>query len=69
VARPSLSACRRLRARATNLAPYPPPVVRTHNSEEAALLEQEHVARAFVGEDELAQGMATHVLALARAPG
>lgn len=37
-------------------------IVRSHNEEEAALLEHEHQARIFLGEHELAQSMARHVL-------
>ncbi len=38
-------------------------VVRSHNAEEAALLEAEHIGRVFIGELELAHGMTGHVLA------
>ena len=38
-------------------------VVCSGSGEEAALLESENIGRAFVGEHELAQGMATHVIA------
>ena len=38
-------------------------VVRSHDAEEAALLQAENVGKVFIGEDELAQGMAGHVLA------
>lgn len=37
-------------------------VVRTHNEEEAKMLEQEHVSKVFLGENELAKGMIRHVL-------
>ena len=37
-------------------------VVRSHNEEEAALLEQEHAGRIFVGEAELATAMTRYVL-------
>jgi CPA2 family monovalent cation:H+ antiporter-2 len=37
-------------------------VVRTHNEEEAGLLEREAVGKVFLGEDELAKGMIQHVL-------
>ncbi|HXH04721.1 MAG TPA: YbaL family putative K(+) efflux transporter [Candidatus Competibacteraceae bacterium] len=37
-------------------------VVRTHNEEEATLLEQEGADKVFLGEDELAKGMTRHVL-------
>jgi CPA2 family monovalent cation:H+ antiporter-2 len=38
-------------------------VVRSHNSEEAALLEKEQIGKVFIGERELAVGMAGFVLA------
>jgi CPA2 family monovalent cation:H+ antiporter-2 len=38
-------------------------VLRTHSEEEAELLEKENVGKVFMGEHELAQGMARHVLA------
>ena len=37
-------------------------VVRTHNEEEAALLQREHIGTVFLGEQELALGMTRHVL-------
>ncbi len=37
-------------------------VLRTHSDEEAALLHKEKVGKVFMGEHELAQGMARHVL-------
>ncbi|HYD80216.1 MAG TPA: YbaL family putative K(+) efflux transporter [Paucimonas sp.] len=37
-------------------------VVRTHNEEEAALLERETAGKIFLGENELAMGMSRHVL-------
>lgn len=37
-------------------------VVRTHNDEEEALFQRENVSRVFLGEAELAKGMAGHVL-------
>jgi CPA2 family monovalent cation:H+ antiporter-2 len=37
-------------------------VLRTHNEEEAGLLERESVGKVFLGEDELAKGMIQHVL-------
>jgi monovalent cation:H+ antiporter-2, CPA2 family len=38
-------------------------VVRSHDLVDAALLEQDKVGKIFIGEHELALGMATHVLA------
>jgi CPA2 family monovalent cation:H+ antiporter-2 len=37
-------------------------VVRTHNEEKAAMLEQEGIAKVFLGEEQLAQGMSRHAL-------
>jgi CPA2 family monovalent cation:H+ antiporter-2 len=36
--------------------------VRSHNAEEAALLEREHAGKVFIGENELARAMTEHVL-------
>ena len=38
-------------------------VVRSHNEDEASLLEREHAGKVFVGESELARSMTQHVLA------
>jgi CPA2 family monovalent cation:H+ antiporter-2 len=38
-------------------------VVRSHNAEEAAMLERDSAARVFVGERELARAMTEHVVA------
>jgi CPA2 family monovalent cation:H+ antiporter-2 len=37
-------------------------VLRTHNEEEAELLERESLGTVFLGENELARGMAEHVM-------
>lgn len=37
-------------------------IVRTHNEEESVLLQKEGVGLVFFGEEELAKGMARHVL-------
>jgi len=37
-------------------------VVRSHSDDEAALLAQEQIGTVFIGEQELAAGMAAHVL-------
>jgi CPA2 family monovalent cation:H+ antiporter-2 len=37
-------------------------VVRSHNAEEAALLERDQAGKVFVGESELARAMTEHVL-------
>jgi len=47
---------------ARTLNPGVETVVRTHNEEEAVLLEQEQVGKVFLGEDELAKSMVGHVL-------
>lgn len=44
-------------------------VVRTHSDEESRLLESEKVGRIFMGEHELANAMAAHVLARLAPPG
>ncbi|MBX3619468.1 MAG: Kef family K(+) transporter [Rhizobacter sp.] len=41
-------------------------VLRTHSDDEAALLEQEQLGKVFIGEQELASGMAAHVLSRMR---
>lgn len=66
VAVPDTIDVRRMAETARQLNPQIEIVVRTHNAEEARLLEEERIARAFVGEHELANGMASHVLARAR---
>jgi CPA2 family monovalent cation:H+ antiporter-2 len=37
-------------------------VLRTHSEEEAMMLRKEDIAQVFFGEEELAKGMASHVL-------
>jgi CPA2 family monovalent cation:H+ antiporter-2 len=37
-------------------------VLRTHSEEESNLLRQEHIGTVFFGEEELAKGMAAHVV-------
>ncbi len=64
VATPDTFDVRRMAHAARLLNPEIEIVVRTHNAEEAALLEGEQVARAFVGEQALADSMAEHVLGL-----
>lgn len=41
-------------------------LVRSHNAEEAALLQEEGTGRLFVGEAELANAMVSHLLAVVR---
>ncbi|MFA6262793.1 MAG: YbaL family putative K(+) efflux transporter [Bacteroidia bacterium] len=67
VASPDTFSVRQMAETARALNPGIEIVVRTHSDEEAALLQGEQVARAFVGEHELAQGMAAHVVARLRA--
>jgi CPA2 family monovalent cation:H+ antiporter-2 len=43
-------------------------VVRTHNVEEADLLRSERAGKIFIGEEELANGMAAHIISCFRAP-
>ncbi|BCT93343.1 efflux pump/antiporter [Lysobacter helvus] len=62
VAIPDTFSVRQMVETARTLNPGIDIVVRSHNEEEAALLTQEHVGRVFLGEAELADGMARHVL-------
>lgn len=62
IATPDSFDVRQMIATARALNPTIETVVRTHNQDEAALLEQEAVGKVFVGEDELAKGMSQHVL-------
>jgi CPA2 family monovalent cation:H+ antiporter-2 len=62
VATPDTFDVRKMAETARALNPAIEIVVRTNSAEEAALLQGEQVARAFVGEHELATGMADHVL-------
>ena len=48
---------------ARTLNPAIEAVLRTHSEEEAALLQREAAGMVFLGENELARGMAQHVLA------
>jgi CPA2 family monovalent cation:H+ antiporter-2 len=43
-------------------------VVRTHNEEEAILLRSERAGKIFIGEEELANGMAAHIVANFQSP-
>ena len=70
IATPDTFGVRKMAAIARQLNPGIEVVVRTHSEEEAGLLEQEQVGKVFMGEHELALGMAGHVLArLGRADG
>ncbi|MEO8804679.1 MAG: YbaL family putative K(+) efflux transporter [Burkholderiaceae bacterium] len=63
IATPDTFEVRKMAEAARSLNPSIELVVRSHNVEEAALLEQERVGRVFIGEHELALGMSGHVLA------
>ena len=63
IATPDPLGVRKMAQTARALNPGIELVVRTHNEEEAALLEQEQVGKVFMGEHELGLGMARHVLA------
>lgn len=63
IATPDTFGVRKMVAAARVLNPGIEVVLRTHNEAEAALLEQEQVGKVFMGEHELALGMANHVLA------
>lgn len=54
---------REVAAQARLLNPALEIVVRSHSAEEAGMLENERIAKAFVAEAEVAQGIAKHVLA------
>ena len=63
IATPDTLGVRKMAQTARALNPGIELLVRSHNEEEAALLEQEQVGKVFMGEHELALGMANHVLA------
>jgi CPA2 family monovalent cation:H+ antiporter-2 len=63
IATPDTLGVRKMAQAARALNPAIELLVRSHNEEEAALLEQEQVGKVFMGEHELALGMASHVLA------
>jgi CPA2 family monovalent cation:H+ antiporter-2 len=54
---------------ARTLNPEIETVVRTHNEDEAVLLEQEHAGKVFLGEEALAQAMTRYVVERATAHG
>jgi monovalent cation:H+ antiporter-2, CPA2 family len=62
IATPDTLSVRRMAEIARTLNPRIEIIVRTHNEEEAALLEKEQVATVFYGEHELATTMTRHVL-------
>jgi CPA2 family monovalent cation:H+ antiporter-2 len=63
IATPDTFEVRKMAETARALNPAIEVVVRTHNEEEADLLRQERIGEVFMGEHELALGMAGHVLA------
>jgi CPA2 family monovalent cation:H+ antiporter-2 len=62
IATPDTARVRRMIEIARILQPGVEIVVRTHSEEEAVLLEREHAGKVFMGEHELALGMARYVL-------
>ena len=62
IATPDTLGVRQMIVTARTLNPRIEAIVRSHNAEEARLLEQELAGRVFVGENELAQAMVRHVL-------
>jgi CPA2 family monovalent cation:H+ antiporter-2 len=70
IATPDMFDVRKMVETARALNPAVDVVLRTHSDQEAALLEKENVGKVFMGEHELALGMARHVLAkMGRTPG
>jgi len=63
IATPDTLDVRKIVDMARTLNPAIEVVLRTHSEEEAGLLRQESLGTVFMGEDELAKGMARHVLA------
>ena len=68
IATPETVEVRRMIQTARALNPRIEIVVRSHNEEEAALLEREGGGKVFVGERELAQSMTEHVIGRIEAP-
>jgi monovalent cation:H+ antiporter-2, CPA2 family len=62
IAIPDSFQARQIIEAARTLNPGIETVVRTHSEEEAELLRRENVGKVFMGEHELAVGMARHVL-------
>jgi CPA2 family monovalent cation:H+ antiporter-2 len=63
IATPDAFDARKMLEIARTLNPAIETVLRTHSEEEAALLQREDAGAVFLGEHELARGMAQHVLA------
>jgi CPA2 family monovalent cation:H+ antiporter-2 len=68
VATPETVEVRRMIQTARTLNPRIEIVVRSHNEEEAALLEREGAGKVFVGERELARSITEHVIGRIEAP-
>lgn len=68
IATPDTFDVRKMAETARTLNPAIEVVLRTHSDEEAVLLQKEGVGKVFMGEHELAQGMARHVLARMERP-
>jgi CPA2 family monovalent cation:H+ antiporter-2 len=66
IATPQTVEVRQMVQTAQALNPQIEVVVRSHNEEEAALLEREHAGKVFVGESELARSMTEHVVGRVR---
>jgi CPA2 family monovalent cation:H+ antiporter-2 len=62
IATPDALGVRQMIETARTLNPGVGVVVRSHSEDEAGLLEREGAARVFIGEQELAQAMVSHVL-------
>lgn len=62
IATPDTFAVRRMVEIAKALNPSVECVLRSHSEQEAALMENEHVGKVFVGERELASGMTNHII-------
>ena len=69
VATPDTMDVRQMILVARTLNPEIETVVRTHNEDEAVLLEQEHAGKVFLGEEALAQAMTRYVVERATAHG
>jgi CPA2 family monovalent cation:H+ antiporter-2 len=67
IATPDTFGVRQMAETARTLNPAIRIIVRSHHEEEAALLEREGIAQVFIGEHQLAQGMAGHVVEQLRA--
>jgi CPA2 family monovalent cation:H+ antiporter-2 len=66
IATPDTFSVRKMVETAKTLNPGIEVVLRSHGDEEAALLRQEQIGTVFIGEQELAAGMAAHVLSRMR---